>query len=556
MDYHESQELISAYLDGALSPKEKAEAERLLDASSELRADLDDFARISELLRGLPRESAPPELAAAVRHQARAKALLSSELVAPRRSLRREFVSGLVGAAATIAAVIVFLPALQRKEPQELMVGISDRTSGIAPAQRPAEELALFAQGESGRIAEGQEFGAAALRRESSEAEGLYEAKSPAEMPSAPAPAATANASPEDESNGTKLAADFDADGIAPMTAALKRGIDGRVLASGVSPEAIRIGDLLPYFEKNADGVSVVELTVLDKQQCADQIELLCKRSQFSVIPDGAVFTKETLADPDIRRSKDNAAQKSGEPSSGESDVMLLYLQASRDNMADLLQGLDEHAELYVGARVQPPVEAPADSEATLPQKIAENSEADLAENEVEVAKTEANAVVKNYALQQRQYLELEEAPESNSDDFYRGGKQRKGEASRRMRRNAEGKTIKAKTEPVAAPGGPVDALIAQNDPDSQWIMTRQNAIAVQMHFADEIQAEVEDPEAQKKLSGVDNPTAPAETRFLTSRSAAPNGAVPQGAFRQRVDEPVANPTVRVLLVVKQVREE
>ncbi|MCA8995931.1 MAG: zf-HC2 domain-containing protein [Planctomycetaceae bacterium] len=56
-----SEELLSAYLDGELSPAERAEVERQLDASPELRDLLDEWSELGQSLRRLPGPSVPAD---------------------------------------------------------------------------------------------------------------------------------------------------------------------------------------------------------------------------------------------------------------------------------------------------------------------------------------------------------------------------------------------------------------------------------------------------------------------------------------------------------------
>jgi hypothetical protein len=76
-------ELLSAYLDGEVSPAERELVERLLESSDpviarETKRRLDALARVSDALRSLPIEAAPPELAPSIRQRAEREQLLAS----------------------------------------------------------------------------------------------------------------------------------------------------------------------------------------------------------------------------------------------------------------------------------------------------------------------------------------------------------------------------------------------------------------------------------------------------------------------------------------------
>ncbi len=64
MSSHFSDEQISSYFDGEVTPEERAEIERLLETSLEARREFDDYKRLSALLKDLPVESAPRYLSA------------------------------------------------------------------------------------------------------------------------------------------------------------------------------------------------------------------------------------------------------------------------------------------------------------------------------------------------------------------------------------------------------------------------------------------------------------------------------------------------------------
>lgn len=61
-----SEELLSAYLDGAVTPEEKSAVETWLETSPAARRTLNEFGRLSTTLRDLPRYEVPPEFAAQV----------------------------------------------------------------------------------------------------------------------------------------------------------------------------------------------------------------------------------------------------------------------------------------------------------------------------------------------------------------------------------------------------------------------------------------------------------------------------------------------------------
>jgi anti-sigma factor RsiW len=75
-------ERLSAWLDNELSLKERADVEKLLAASPDLRDGLDDFEKLSTLLRSVPQSVAPPELHSAVMRAIERESLLAAATMA------------------------------------------------------------------------------------------------------------------------------------------------------------------------------------------------------------------------------------------------------------------------------------------------------------------------------------------------------------------------------------------------------------------------------------------------------------------------------------------
>jgi hypothetical protein len=357
MNRSDPRELISAYLDGEVSPDERTEAERLLEASADLRRDLDDFSRLSELLRALPRESAPPEVAAAIQSRSDEKSLLVPEPVVPRRSLRRELIASLAGAAVTAAAWL-------------LTVRLPD-----APFKFDAVAIST-AQPEA----------------QAPEMSALTDAALPADAPSRiDRTAASAMTGPADDS-------------LPALPAEAKQFPEASERFAGGLPvgetawRSVRIGDVVPYFEKNSNGVAVLELTVVDIQQVADQVQYLCARNDIAVLQSEG----GPLGDLEARITAQPA--KPDPNSDGASTgLVALYVTAPSSNMTQLLDELDEQQNLFVSARLQPPVELPPGDAPHREGTARSSPEADAKATE-ERLKEEA-AILANSYVSKRQML-------------------------------------------------------------------------------------------------------------------------------------------------------
>lgn len=108
MNEHLNSDVLSAYHDGEASSQERAEIERKLETSPELRAELNGLRALSGLLQELPRPELPPEFAAGVMQQAERQMLLTERLPTPqRRSRTKRYVAGAVIAAAAAAVLVM-----------------------------------------------------------------------------------------------------------------------------------------------------------------------------------------------------------------------------------------------------------------------------------------------------------------------------------------------------------------------------------------------------------------------------------------------------------------
>lgn len=70
-------ELLSAYIDGEVTPREKAQVEEILLRDAGARSLLDELRQTSAMIAGLPRHGAPPDLATNLDAQLERKQLLS-----------------------------------------------------------------------------------------------------------------------------------------------------------------------------------------------------------------------------------------------------------------------------------------------------------------------------------------------------------------------------------------------------------------------------------------------------------------------------------------------
>ena len=107
MNPQSSDELISAYFDGEVSPEERAAVERLLSESEDAQRELNETSRLSALLHSFPRESAPADLVGNVLQQTSQLELPRAAPIRSSRNVWREWRAALISAVSTAAVLIV-----------------------------------------------------------------------------------------------------------------------------------------------------------------------------------------------------------------------------------------------------------------------------------------------------------------------------------------------------------------------------------------------------------------------------------------------------------------
>jgi len=136
MNRTEARENLSAYLDGELDAAERSAFEAVLAEDAELRDELDALRRTVALVQGLPRLSAPRDLAGRVR------AAIDSPV--PSTGWVRQWAPIALAAAACLAIGIVALtgPGTREPDPGARHVVEASKPATEAPAEdRVAEEL-------------------------------------------------------------------------------------------------------------------------------------------------------------------------------------------------------------------------------------------------------------------------------------------------------------------------------------------------------------------------------------------------------------------------------
>lgn len=126
---------LSAYLDGELGEAERRAVESALAASPELRAELEATRRTAELVRSLPRVSAPADL------RPRVEAAIAGEAGASRPWLRTWRLVALAAAACLLIGLLTLL-ATRPDQPRTAARTVDALKSEARPAEPPAPTTA------------------------------------------------------------------------------------------------------------------------------------------------------------------------------------------------------------------------------------------------------------------------------------------------------------------------------------------------------------------------------------------------------------------------------
>lgn len=305
-----SEELLSAYLDGELSPAERADVERSLEESPGLREHLEELAEICRAVRSLHCPCAPEDL----RHDVlRAVSQRDARSPAPavRKPLRRAWIWSGVGTALAACVAIVLISS-PRRGPQLEHVGqivaASTPTGNVDGAGHRSEQMA--------------------------------------DLRGAPAPGATLPRYMKKSENrvlGVLRENASEGDGLAPpvpVVGLTREEIRDKLIRLGRAPQ---VGNSISLFGSPAGGSDetpvVVEFTVVDVMESLNQMQVLLKQ-QTHASPGG--FIQVDM------------------PQSGKSQLTAMELELDEREMAAVLNSVPAvDAVLYVAQADAPQANEP-----------------------------------------------------------------------------------------------------------------------------------------------------------------------------------------------------
>ncbi len=384
MNPQSSDELISAYFDGEVSPEERAAVERLLTESDDAQRELNETSRLSALLHSFPRESAPADLAGNVLQQTSQLELPRAAPVRSSRNVWREWRAALISAVSTAAVLIVIWnifdvpnearhPLAQLDRSKEALnapfgappsMGVPSSDAVPAPASAPLIAEALqkqqrFEMAKAGPMA--SDLGAA-----KSGATGIpgrdMKAASAVEPPVAVQADQTltiASAVPEQKPGVARKMAAVPAipapvraapHEAAAMSLAEAPIVDVEELDSEVKLsndrflEGLQAGKVLKYVPQPADpasNVAVVDLQVVDVDRGLAEIQVMLQRHSIRQINDGA--NRDGRAKQESKEEKKEKAAIEAELD----ELVFIYAFAPGERLAHALQDVNLHPDLF-----------------------------------------------------------------------------------------------------------------------------------------------------------------------------------------------------------------
>lgn len=267
-----SEELLSAYLDGEVSPDERDKIQQLLQDQPEIQAKLDQLKTLREQVRALPRLRAPEGFVTSILEQVESHSERSSQPKRPtsfftemRQLGRRPLAAVVVVVFVSITLVYQWNQVTQQAENRSFIVDNAADSFSIEFAEQELEQAMLVTSAQQNSLAAG--------------------AAVPMEMPEFPKPAnrtavpLTLADSKQTESFALSMSS---SDIQAPKVVALKRETIQQHLESlAESPD---VGDELSILTSRDESPILVDFTVVDVQKSLGTLQVLLKNHNVEQI--------------------------------------------------------------------------------------------------------------------------------------------------------------------------------------------------------------------------------------------------------------------------------
>jgi len=333
---HTDDELLSAYFDGEATPEERARVEALQKWFPAIDAELESYSELSQLLKSLPRETAPAEIRAAAVQAAERSTLLAAE-TKPRRSWRylREVAFCLASAAAGILVTV----AWQRGATEQTRGPALTVTAPAKPGSMAEHAVDFRARSENDRqptrfaVHSGDDFDSLNGVNPRGDLSRLTESTRPTSSNgSVPAPTPMGTAA------------------FAPAASALDRESGIEAIQNPVNA-SIPLGDVVNFF------ADVPENRIANFEVYYDNAERGANSFQEILLKNGVKVAPE-LDDKIVSKSGENAENFGNLKKQRDSKVPALYVDAPTEPVAISLEELSQQSGL-IGVRLRPTLELP-----------------------------------------------------------------------------------------------------------------------------------------------------------------------------------------------------
>jgi hypothetical protein len=348
MSKHFSDEQISSYFDGEVTPEERAEIERLLETSDEARREFDEYKKLSALMNNLPIESAPRNLSANVSRKLGPTVSETVTASSPSKvNQSRRSVWMIAGSLTAIAVVLLMTVNLFNFGPnQREQFELAKQMQPQADEPRPlvAENESDANRSRSSKSREAFIFG------EESKASSLLNKKT---LPSEPAPIAAVKP-PVDASkpivtppNGT---ANLVQQSNVPQSSLTGKNDSGLIFENLQELKDADVGKIVTALEKTNAGIAVVKLTVVDRQTGLKSLQVLLSRHSISLDEKGKESgSLQTFADKSPKDKSENVQKQSER-------LVAVYVKATPQQFASALGDL-RNTDLFQKLHVREPIQ-------------------------------------------------------------------------------------------------------------------------------------------------------------------------------------------------------
>ena len=363
------EELISAYFDGEVTPDERQRVEQLLQGSSELRQMLDETSKLSAVLHSVPKEVAPAALSKNVMREIESR-VPTAPISSRNFGLKREWIAVGTGLFATAASLMIYVSMMPANLEQKIGLNENARLEPAPAAPIPAVANSHIASNGNGiGVNLGHDV------RSSNDLSGFsngiqsHDLSKADEQRSGLVSHPKLNSAPElavaKSAAGTTLEASS-SNGNFPQQSA---GSEFSIVTPSKELffQSLKKGEIVVQYTPNPNNtVAVVELAVVDIERGVEEMTVLLQR-----------VLRDTKSNEEMESEKAKARAMTmglGLPAAGSSDdLIVLYVRASGDQLADALAESSRHPDIYRQVSPLLPIALPAADESS----VARNAESD-----------------------------------------------------------------------------------------------------------------------------------------------------------------------------------